>query len=180
MPVPASVSFAIFVAVKELTFLEDLKVPPASLLVDAHGAAHARREPPLPSRSLHLPAFPSPGSAASWMIMLVYAVPVGVACALVALVGLLFVGVGKRLGQLTHGAFSRLGGRCLGLLLTPVVGGVILGLLAKGVLVEDCVQQSQAWALRVGNIGILGQDMHAPTSCSLFQTVAYDMSMPST
>ena len=108
--VAASVADAFFVAAKELTFLSITRTTPPfgfALLVDAHG------------------------SPASWMPMLAYAVPIGVICGGVALVGVLLLGVGKRLGRLTHGALSRLGGRHLGLLLTPVVGGGLLGLLAR-------------------------------------------------
>ena len=61
------------------------------------------------------------GSPASWMPMLAYAVPIGVICGGVALVGVLLLGVGKRLGRLTHGALSRLGGRHLGLLLPQIL-----------------------------------------------------------
>ena len=111
---------------RELTFLSFQTVPPTSLLVEAYDH----------------------GSLAAWMPMLLYAVPIGVGCAFVTAVGMVGLGVGKRLGQRTHFVLARLGGRNLGLLLTPVVGGALLGLIAKGcplVMGEGSVQLEALW-----------------------------------
>jgi len=56
----------------------------------------------------------------------------GVLCGLVALIGVICLAIGKKLGARVHKAIARCGGRQLGLLLTPVIGGVLLGLVAKG------------------------------------------------
>jgi hypothetical protein len=62
---------------------------------------------------------------------LAYALPLGVVCGVVALASVLFLAIGHQLGARTHALFSRLGGRNAGLLGTPVVGGALLGMLAK-------------------------------------------------
>jgi len=103
----ASTSYALFFAIKQFTFLTTQTIPPFAILVDANG------------------------DQSSWTQNIVYAIPVGVVCGVVALFGVAFLAAGKQLGKRLHAALARLGGRNLGLLLTPAVGGALFGLLAK-------------------------------------------------
>ncbi len=99
--VASSGSYALFVSVEDLTFLNTTVVPPVSLAVRG-----------------------------SWSQYMAAALALGVLCGIVGLVGLLCLGIGKKLGGAFHALFQRRCGRRVAVCLTPVVGGALFGFLA--------------------------------------------------
>jgi H+/Cl- antiporter ClcA len=101
----ASASFAFFTGLKDLTFLETVRIPAAEIFV---------RDP--------------------WTVNMAYAVPLGMLAGGLGLVGIIFLGVGQAAGRATFNGLEQLGERMglahVGMVLTPAVGGVLFGLIA--------------------------------------------------
>jgi len=66
----------------------------------------------------------------SWIVNILYAIPLGVVAGVVGLVGVVLLAVGRSAGDAVAARLSS--PRCphLGLLATPVIGGVLYGLIA--------------------------------------------------
>ena len=104
--VGASVSFALFTQLKDLTFLETVNIPPAEI-----------------------------GVRGNWTKYLAPAMAIGFLSGIVGFCGILFLGIGKKLGDCTRKLLARTGmacgcGRYIGMILTPAIGGGIFGLIA--------------------------------------------------
>ena len=99
--VASSGSYALFVSMEDLTFLNTTVVPPVGLAIRG-----------------------------SWSQYMAAGLALGVLCGLVGLVGMLCLGIGKKLGSAFHGLFRRRCGRHVAVILTPVIGGVLYGFIA--------------------------------------------------
>lgn len=134
----ASIAYIIFTSIQDFTLLKQSELPGAAydLLPDIN------------------------------VIQMFEAGVLGIVCGLVGAIGLVILGLGHALGNLTHEAFDRMGKRLgldkrrisLGMLLTPVVGGTLVGLLC--VLSPLCVSDG---ADQLGSIVKLGQALGAGT-----------------
>lgn len=108
--VAASSAYCVFTAVEPFTLLDKTVLP------------------------LALYEFPNVKSPS--IKYMVYAIPLGIASALMGLCGVASIGIGKALGGTVRELINRVGRRCcgssrgLGLMLTPVVGGLLIGLIA--------------------------------------------------
>jgi H+/Cl- antiporter ClcA len=105
----ASIAFIVFTSIQNFTLLKETKLPAAAYDV--------------------LPEIDAINMFEGGVL--------GIVSGFVGAVGLVILGLGRVLGNLTHDAFDRVGKRLgldkrrisLGLLLTPVVGGILVGLL---------------------------------------------------
>lgn len=110
--IAASVSYTIFVSLEDFTFL-DKKVLPIALF-----------------------EFPNVHDANP--ILMLYAIPLGVVCGIYGILTIICLGICKGVGGAISKGCNNFGRKCcgfnssvLGLVFTPIIGGVLLGVIAK-------------------------------------------------
>ena len=110
--IAASVSYTIFVSLEDFTFL-DKKILPIALF--------------------EFPNVHDPNP-----ILMLYAIPLGVVCGIYGIITIVCLGICKGIGGAISIGCNNLGRKCcgfnssiLGLFFTPIVGGVLLGIIAK-------------------------------------------------
>ena len=110
--IAASVSYTIFISLEDFTFL-DQKILPIAL-------------------------FQFPNVHETDPILMLYAIPLGIVSGIWGFFGVLVLGICKGVGGAISKGFNNLGRKCcgfnsyvLGLFFTPIIGGVLLGIIAK-------------------------------------------------
>jgi len=109
MALAATVAFCVYTGAEDYTMLSSLDIPPAELVIDS--------------------------SEGKWIRYCGAAVPIGIVCGVVGFFGVIFIGVGRKLGGSTYGRISTVAGsgvkgEVAAMVLTPVIGGGLIGLLA--------------------------------------------------
>jgi H+/Cl- antiporter ClcA len=100
--IASSVSFAIFVGLEDYTFLKAIHIPPAELFVQG-----------------------------TWTIYYLHSIWLGVVCGFTGLLGIALLGIGKKLGFIVQDLISKIFRSIwMGMLLTPAIGGALIGLIA--------------------------------------------------
>ena len=100
--VASSVSYVLFVGLEGLTFLKVLKIPPFELAT----------------------------MTKNWIPYYAHACWLGVLCGVGGLIGIGLLGLGKKMGSMVSNLLDRIHVH-LGMLLTPCIGGMVIGLIAR-------------------------------------------------